>query len=231
MSLLIPYPLISKPYLCVPLLVSQPYLCVPLLVSQPYMYVPLLVSQPYMYVPLLVSHPYMYVPLLVSQPYLCAFPVQYKGLHIVCVTFQLHQFLTRSWVPNPDNLLRGAGHDDSAWLVHGEAVDGVFVAVEGRRWTTNMELFSDKIKSWCYLYLPRYVSHISVYYFLLCQRIFYVEKKNTSCDEQTWYVMWYNLTWECPLLLITSNCFWLLPVQSYNTIWGRFFLVMEQSIL
>ena len=208
MSLLIPYPLISKPYLYVPLLVSQPYmyvpllvsqpyLCVPLLVSQPYMYVPLLVSQPYLCVPLLVSQPYLCVPLLVSQPYLCvpllvsqpylcAFPVQYKGLHIVCVTFQLHQFLTCSWVPNPDNLFRGAGHDDSAWLVHGEAVDGVFVAVEGRRWTTNMELFSDKIKSWCYLYLPRYVSHISVYYFLLCQRIFYVDKK-------THFLWWANM--------------------------------------
>ena len=39
--------------------------------------------------------------------YLCAVPVQYKSLHIVRVALQLHVLLTRSRVPDPNDLLRG----------------------------------------------------------------------------------------------------------------------------
>lgn len=46
-------------------------------------------------------------------------------------TFQFHDFVASARVPNPQLFLSTTADDDSARRVHGQAVDGVLVAIQG----------------------------------------------------------------------------------------------------
>lgn len=58
-------------------------------------------------------------------------PLRHRKIHGM-PTFQFHEFVASARVPDSQLLLSAAADNDGTGRVHGKAVDGVLVAIQGR---------------------------------------------------------------------------------------------------
>ena len=82
--------------------------------------------------PLLAEGPKLYGAVRAPGETLCAISVEHERLDVIRVPLQLHQLGARSRVPHTQDLLGRSADYDRARGIHGETVNGVFVAVETR---------------------------------------------------------------------------------------------------